>query len=450
MSIMQLHRCTRLSVHAFRRCYTTNKVIFLDEQQLKALDLETAESHDIALSDLPSASTVRRSVEADYGRKRIGCVELPKPLIKGIAGLVDEHQDKRLIREDALRLYEALRSTARMPEEKIPSNQSKKQIKPTEPHTVSYGPRESVAYAAGVLPTTYAAITNVFAEVSKRMADFKPKTMLDFGTGPGTAIWAAHEVFDVEKYVGVDLSEDMLRVAEQLEETTGKKKEIEFRRYLALDPQASKPDLVVSAFTLGDISSAAVQKSTVQQLWDQTGDVLILIDRGTPIGFSNIARARQWVLDSGDNVHVVAPCPHDHPCPLLFSPEAKPDRLWCHFSQRVQRPSFLMKTKHSKLNLEDSKYSYVVLRRGRRPEETDSIQNQAYSWPRLVSPPLKNKGHVVMDVCAQSGEIQRMIIPKSQGKIPYRDARKVMWGDLFPHPPKNKVVTRVSKGVQTE
>lgn len=33
----------------------------------------------------------------------------------------------------------------------------------------------------------------------------------------------------------------------------------------------------------------------------------VLIDRGTPIGFSNIARARQYVLDTNEDVHVVAP-----------------------------------------------------------------------------------------------------------------------------------------------
>jgi len=30
-----------------------------------------------------------------------------------------------------------------------------------------------------------------------------------------------------------------------------------------------------------------------------------------------------------------------------------------------------------------------------------------------------------------------MIIPKSQGKQPYYDARKSEWGDIFPHEPKN-------------
>lgn len=80
-------------------------------------------------------------------------------------------------------------------------------------------------------------------------------------------------------------------------------------RYISLTflcTQAHKPDLVVSSFTLGDISSAALQKSTVEQLWAQTGDILVLIDRGTPVGFSNIARARQWILEK-ENAHVVAP-----------------------------------------------------------------------------------------------------------------------------------------------
>lgn len=36
------------------------------------------------------------------------------------------------------------------------------------------------------------------------------------------------------------------------------------------------------------------------------------------------------------------------------------------------------------------------------------------------------------------GKIMRMTIPKSQGKQAFYDARKSNWGDIFPHPPKNK------------
>ncbi|SAM00979.1 hypothetical protein [Absidia glauca] len=430
-----------------------------------------------------SEGYTRGSIEADFGRKRIGCVDLPKPLIQGINDLVEQQPDKRLVRTDALRLYESLRSTSRLPMEKegsdryanrrnkaksksIDTQQQQIQQQPqqqgVEPHILSYGPRESAAYTAGVLPSTYGAITNVLHEVKNRLSNFTPSSLLDFGTGPGTAIWAAQNVFDgLNRITGVDLSEDMLRTAEFLRDATHSSKDIEFKRYLAYDARQPKSDLVISAFTLGDISSLALQRSTIQQLWDQTGDILVLIERGTPVGFSNIARARQFVLDHDkEQAHVVAPCPHDKPCPLLYSLQANPEKFWCHFSQRVQRPSFLMKTKHSKHNTEDSKYSYVVLRKGPRPSTKPSpisveeegtseitVEEQAYSWPRLIQPPLKKNKHVVMDICSSSGTIQRMVIPKSQGKVPYRDARKSAWGDAFPHGSKNKVVTRMNEGV---
>lgn len=73
---------------------------------------------------------------------------------------------------------------------------------------------------------------------------------------------------------------------------------------------------------------------------------------------------------------------------------------------------------------------------------TERLRVEAYQWPRLVAPPLKRSGHVVMDVCAAEGEIQRMTVPKSHSKQGYHDARKVNWGDLFPHEPKGKVLTR--------
>jgi ribosomal protein RSM22 (predicted rRNA methylase) len=82
-------------------------------------------------------------------------------------------------------------------------------------------------------------------------------------------------------------------------------------------------------------------------------------------------------------------------------------------------------------------------------------------WPRMIAPPLKRSGHVILEVCSASGkystgfrnfvidsylveltrkstgEIERHTIPKSQGRQEYYDARKSAWGDLFPHAPKN-------------
>lgn len=176
----------------------------------------------------------------------------------------------------------------------------------------------------------------------------------------------------------------------------------------------------------------------------------------------------------------------------------------------VERPPYLRKTKHSKNGEETSAFSYVVVKRGPRPSATaggptdilgtkslplsparspptilqpvkqshgssDSelfaipsseqhidlpevslaetsaeMRADAYSWPRLVAPPLKRSGHVVLDACCPSGwsssissatltenhvpgKIERFTIPKSQGKQAYSDARKSTWGDAFPH-----------------
>lgn len=97
---------------------------------------------------------------------------------------------------------------------------------------------------------------------------------------------------------------------------------------------------------------------------------------------------------------------------MLFSAESKPNQMWCHYSQRVQRPSFLMKTKHAKNNIEDIKYSYVILRKGKRPSPQSDMETQAYDWPRLIQPPLKKNKHVVLDTCSKEGKDKNKKITK--------------------------------------
>lgn len=142
----------------------------------------------------------------------------------------------------------------------------------------------------------------------------------------------------------------------------------------------------------------------------------------------------------------------------------------CGFEQRLQRPEFVRKTKHSGVGHEDIGYSYVVIRRGSRPlfdpsspnvgkmgpisyeevqkdmdkrsglvlypdthanqehiraQEEDiqtaemameqqvvpetladvegELRNHAYHWPRLVFPPLKRSGHIILDSCTPNG-----------------------------------------------
>ncbi|KAG8934616.1 37S ribosomal protein S22 [Tulasnella sp. 408] len=91
----------------------------------------------------------------------------------------------------------------------------------------------------------------------------------------------------------------------------------------------------------------------------------------------------------------------------------------------------------------------------RTPEEeradNEYMRLDSYTWPRVIYPPLKRSGHVILDSCTADGNISRITIPRSQGKQPYYDARKSSWGDIFPHEPKNGLeIRKKGKGAQTE
>ncbi|KAH9451237.1 hypothetical protein Pst134EB_018725 [Puccinia striiformis f. sp. tritici] len=214
--------------------------------------------------------------------------------------------------------------------------------------------------------------------------------------------------------------------------------------------------LAIMSYTLSDLPNQAARREAIEGNLEQwsTNDRDYLNELGS------------WVL---------APCPHDKPCPLHLSDNPK---HFCHFSQRIDRPKFLKDTKHTTKPEEDAKYSYVIIRRGQRPspptatttsdsathfsssgeimlgsEGEKSTENggssstgAALEWPRIILPPHKSKGHVVFDVCALSGEIERFTVPKSQGKQAYYDARKSFWGDSWPHGSKKTPIVKVLKG----
>lgn len=94
-------------------------------------------------------------------------------------------------------------------------------------------------------------------------------------------------------------------------------------------------------------------------------------------------------------------------------------------------------------------------------ELQEALRLEAFGWSRLVFPPMKRSGHVILDSCTaegqsvylfipssilfrfdteisnDAGKVMRITIPKSQGRQPFYDARKSSWGDMFPHQPKN-------------
>ncbi|KAI8319747.1 Rsm22-domain-containing protein [Martensiomyces pterosporus] len=401
-------------------------------QSLQSLDQYVRELYDESIRT--SGPILRGTDEVRFGRKYMGMVALPEYINSAIAAYL-QPKDKKHLRYDYLPAYTAARRTSRGVG--APGT-------PLKPHTLEYGVRESAAYLASYAPATYGVVFNILTELADRLPGFRPRDILDFGSGPATALWAAQEIWpQFERYQGIDISEDMLQCAESLVDATPEDKHaksIDFVRYLAPNDSRAKSDLVISAFTLSELPSDAVRKTTVETLWNHTKDTLVLVDRGTPDAARMISEARNQLLalDEGplpQGIHTFAPVPND-----LADP-TQDTMAWLHFSQRTQRPSYTMLTKHAKSNVEDLRYSYIIMRRGPRPAiEPFEPGEPSLEWPRVVLPPLKRKGHVVVDVCTSKGKIERWTFTKSHDKQAYRDSRKANWGDLFPHVPKSITV----------
>ena len=89
----------------------------------------------------------------------------------------------------------------------------------------------------------------------------------------------------------------------------------------------------------------------LDSFWNSTAKMLLIVEPGTPAGFSVLRDSREYLLSKG--AHIVAPCPHESACRL-----AEDD--WCHFTCRVQRSKIHKMLKDADVPYEDEKYSYMA------------------------------------------------------------------------------------------
>src|SRR6185437_8805407 len=73
---------------------------------------------------------------------------------------------------------------------------------------------DALAYALARMPATYAAVIASLNALSEVRPDFAPATLLDVGAGPGTATWAAAQVFEsLNEFAALDSNPALLTLA---------------------------------------------------------------------------------------------------------------------------------------------------------------------------------------------------------------------------------------------
>ena len=271
------------------------------------------------------------------------------------------------------------------------------------------------AYLIARFPATYSATWRVFSEISKRASQEAIKSFLDLGSGPGTALFAAADLFpSLEKATLLDKDAKWLQLGRRLGAQSSRSavREASWLHHDLNSPPASPPhDLVTISYALGELSAAKAE-AIVRHAWDLSGKFLAIIEPGTRRGFANINAARSTLLAAGANI--LAPCPHHHACPMAKAGD------WCHFAQRVQRTAAHRRLKSGSLGYEDEKFSYVVASRF-------AI---AAAKARIMRHPRKHPGHVQLTLCCESGELGCETVARSQ-KTQYREARRAEWGDSW-------------------
>jgi ribosomal protein RSM22 (predicted rRNA methylase) len=92
--------------------------------------------------------------------------------------------------------------------------------------------------------------------------------------------------------------------------------------------------------------------------------------------------------------------------------------------QRLWKMKISMKVEKAKQNFEDSKFSYLVVRKS-----TEMLDN--YGYGRIVQNPLKSKKTVFLDVCTPQGTLERIPVEKRKDNEKYRAARDAEVGQLY-------------------
>jgi ribosomal protein RSM22 (predicted rRNA methylase) len=280
---------------------------------------------------------------------------------------------------------------------------------------LAHGEEQALAYLAQIMPATFAQLTGAMAATRAQAPNWQPGTMLDIGSGPGTALWTAiaqwpsltHFTAWEREPAFIKIGQRLAQADEHLAKSSVTWERIDVSRRL---PRTSEMyDLIVIGHVLNELK-ADVQRQIVAWAWEHCAGVVLIVEPGTSAAFPALKSARVQLLALG--ARTLAPCPHDQPCPLVND--------WCHFPQRLQRPQFQRRAKAALSQWEDCKFSYAALAR---------FAPALMPHARIIRAPQITKAYAEARLCTAGG-----IVPHRAGKNDreaFKRTQKMYWGDVL-------------------
>jgi len=295
------------------------------------------------------------------------------------------------------------------------------------------GVDDVLGYLALRTPATYAQLYGAMFNIVEMLPSWKPISILDIGSGPGTAVWAASDIWtSINKVTCLERDHNFSRIGKEILQSS--LPELINLNWKTIDLSVSKPELDVKfdLVTIGSVLNEMTnkqRKDILEFAYNHCKGVLLVVEPGTPYGLEAIKQAS--ILLHAHEGTLIAPY-IDNTLPLS-------DHEKIRFTQKIIRPEFhrRIRQKQRKINntsdkrllpasdWEKTKYGYVAM---------STIPTKITPFARLIAKPAIFKSHIELKILTKNGVKNQRILKRD--KPYYKFAKKMKWGELLNSPKK--------------
>lgn len=277
---------------------------------------------------------------------------------------------------------------------------------------------EAISYAASRMPATYGAIYSALKNIvevielqQNEIEQISIQSLLDVGAGTGAASWASNKILELENIICIENEKYMMNVGKMLMQAGEEslRNAIWIKKNITTDKIEEKADLVIASYVLNEIKEENIEE-ILEKLWNATNKILLIVEPGTPEGYKEISKIRQYYINKG--AYIVAPCTHNYECKI-------PEGDWCSFVCRVARTKTHKYLKNGDVPYEDEKFSYIAFSKSKITKPKSRI---------LRHPKIEN-GKITLKVCKENGNIEECVITKKDKEL-FKHVKKLNASDI--------------------
>ncbi|MBI2975114.1 MAG: methyltransferase domain-containing protein [Deltaproteobacteria bacterium] len=257
-----------------------------------------------------------------------------------------------------------------------------------------------------------------------RFKDNKIIKFLDLGSGPGTASFAAADMWrdspQTLEITAVDQNTNSLHDAKHIfAEYAGKNASLKtifanlHNKNISYVLKRERFDIAIASNffnEIGDVQKQAFLAENVVLNHLTENGVLIIIEPALRWTTRNLMKLRDQIIeDRPSSLTILAPCLHGYKCPMLRSN----NRDWCHIYLEWHRPKIIEELDKLIGNRKDYlKFSYLII----SPSCRLPISPSPQVW-RVVSAPMRSHGKIEILLCSSKGLVRATRLDKNASSL---------------------------------